>query len=188
MSHIVICSEDMRFANALSEVLVAERVADVTHMERPENLEKLTSSEVDLVIADSPLAAFWKGRVLVYPAGKPRKVQAMLADIRAQMAEKIQPQRPLSEWITVDTATRTLQRIDTGTSLELTEKEQALLLFIKEIAEASREEILSAVWGMAPDVDTHTLETHLYRLRQKWRELADFDCIVATDRGYRWYE
>lgn len=113
---------------------------------------------------------------------------AILAEAVSRMADKHHLPLALTETIYLHDKPRKLERSDTGTSLELTEKEQALLLFVKSEGEASREDILKHVWGMAPDVTTHTLDTHLYRLRQKWRELAETDCIIATEGGYRWYD
>ena len=46
--------------------------------------------------------------------------------------------------------------------------------------------LLSAVWGYNPAVRTHTLETHVYRLRQKIEtDPADARLLVTTRAGYR---
>ena len=50
---------------------------------------------------------------------------------------------------------------------------------------ASRETLLKEVWGMEADLNTHTLETHIYRLRAKLRELSGNDIIEAFEGGYR---
>lgn len=52
----------------------------------------------------------------------------------------------------------------------LTEKETALLLCLYNSASRSarRDDLLSAVWGYGNDIETHTLETYIYRLRQKF--------------------
>lgn len=185
MSHIVILSEEKLFCEALADAASRELGVEVTV---PESLKSLASLQAELLVTTlSPLPR-WEGRILCYKPGQPRKITAMLADIAGQLAEKTLLQLPLSEVIVLQEKSRKLERTDTGTVLELTEKEQALLLFIKAEGEASREDILKNVWGFAPDITTSTLETHLYRLRQKWRELADYDCILATDKGYRWYD
>lgn len=53
--------------------------------------------------------------------------------------------------------------------IKLTEKEIALLEFLynKKDRSTDRKELLAAVWDYADSVETHTLETHIYRLRQK---------------------
>jgi len=72
--------------------------------------------------------------------------------------------------------------IQGDTVIRLTEKETALLEYLAQsTAPASREELLAAVWGYDPRIDTHTLETHIYQLRRK---LAA-DVIVNEDGLYR---
>ena len=57
----------------------------------------------------------------------------------------------------------------TNTKQHLTEKESNLLKFIyqNKNSEISKKNILTTIWGINQNVDTHTLETHLYRLKQK---------------------
>jgi hypothetical protein len=186
MSHIVIISEENLFREALSDIVSRELGAEVTALESTKALAALDPQQVDMVIATKTVK--WPGRVLTYKAGDPQKIGRMLSDIAAQLAEKSPPQIALTDVITLHEKNKVLERIDTGATLDLTEKEQALLLFIKTTGEAAREDILKNVWGFAEGVSTSTLETHIYRLRQKWRELADDDCIIATDKGYRWYD
>jgi DNA-binding response OmpR family regulator len=51
--------------------------------------------------------------------------------------------------------------------------------------DVSKQKILGEVWGYQNGVSTHTLETHIYRLRQKIARLSDRQLVVTTDRGYR---
>ena len=61
-----------------------------------------------------------------------------------------------------------------GNKLRLTEKETAILRFLYRAGQAviSREVLLREVWGYNANVTTHTLETHIYRLRQKIERLS----------------
>ena len=53
-------------------------------------------------------------------------------------------------------------------ALRLTEKETAILVYLKMAGAAvTRQALLEHVWSYVRDVETHTLETHIYRLRQK---------------------
>lgn len=70
-------------------------------------------------------------------------------------------------------------------ALSLTEKECVLL---KHMLHAhpkplSREDLLEQVWGMAGEIDTHTLETHIYRLRSKFDGLSPRPCDILTQDG-----
>ena len=85
---------------------------------------------------------------------------------------------------TLDIQTRSLSN-PTAATFTLTEKECALL---NQLAAAypnvmSREELLEYVWGMVGDIDTHTLETHIYRLRAKLELLNPTPCDIVTQGG-----
>jgi DNA-binding response OmpR family regulator len=68
----------------------------------------------------------------------------------------------------------------------LTEKEiQLLELFLNNKKPISKNKILSSVWKYSSDADTHTVETHIYRLRKKINEnFSDENFIVNTKDGY----
>ena len=68
----------------------------------------------------------------------------------------------------------------------LTEKEiQLLELFLNNKKPISKDKILSSVWNYASDADTHTVETHIYRLRKKINDkFSDENFIIYTKDGY----
>ena len=72
-----------------------------------------------------------------------------------------------------------------GAKLRLTEKETAILRFLYRAGQASvsRETLLQEVWGYNSGVTTHTLETHIYRLRQKIELDAATPSILVTESG-----
>jgi DNA-binding response OmpR family regulator len=69
-----------------------------------------------------------------------------------------------------------------GETLRLTEKEVAILAYLKAAGDrpVSREDLLHHVWSYVRDVETHTLETHIYRLRQKIEEDPSKPKILIT--------
>ena len=71
-------------------------------------------------------------------------------------------------------------------SITLTEKEiQLLELFLEKKTAISKENILSAVWNYSADADTHTVETHIYRLRKKISDkFMDEEFIHNNTKGY----
>ena len=73
-----------------------------------------------------------------------------------------------------------------GNEIILTEKEiQLLELFLINKEPISKDKILLSVWNYSPDVDTHTVETHIYRLRKKINDkFSDENFIVNTKYGY----
>ena len=70
-------------------------------------------------------------------------------------------------------------------SIRLTEKENNILKFLyKNLGNTvSRETLLHEVWGYNSKVTTHTLETHIYRLRQKIEENPSNACFLITESG-----
>ena len=68
----------------------------------------------------------------------------------------------------------------------LTEKEIQLLdLFLNNKKPVSKDKILSSVWNYSSDADTHTVETHIYRLRKKINEkFMDEKFILNNKDGY----
>ena len=72
-----------------------------------------------------------------------------------------------------------------GGKIRLTEKETAILRYLYRAGQRpiSREVLLQEVWGYNSGVTTHTLETHIYRLRQKVERDAANPAILVTDAG-----
>jgi DNA-binding response OmpR family regulator len=72
-----------------------------------------------------------------------------------------------------------------GNKVRLTEKETAILRFLYRAGQkpVSRETLLQEVWGYNSGVTTHTLETHIYRLRQKVERDATTPTILVTETG-----
>ena len=70
--------------------------------------------------------------------------------------------------------------------VSLTEKEIHLLeLFLKQKGSVPKNEILNKVWKYSKDADTHTVETHIYRLRKKIKDnFSDENFILNDKEGY----
>jgi DNA-binding response OmpR family regulator len=75
-----------------------------------------------------------------------------------------------------------------GEVVRLTEKERDILLILLEAdgKVITRENLLHTVWGYASDVETHTLETHIYRLRHKIESHPGKpELLITAGEGYR---
>jgi DNA-binding response OmpR family regulator len=72
-----------------------------------------------------------------------------------------------------------------GNKVRLTEKETAILRYLYRAGQrpVSRDTLLQEVWGYNSGVTTHTLETHIYRLRQKVEKDAANPSILVTEAG-----
>ena len=75
-----------------------------------------------------------------------------------------------------------------GGKIRLTEKETSILKYLYRSGErvVSRETLLHEVWGYNAGVTTHTLETHIYRLRQKIeKDPSNAELLITESGGYR---
>ena len=72
-----------------------------------------------------------------------------------------------------------------GTKVRLTEKETSILRYLYRAGQrpVSRETLLQEVWAYNSGVTTHTLETHIYRLRQKIEKDATAPTMLVTEAG-----
>jgi DNA-binding response OmpR family regulator len=117
---------------------------------------------------------------------KPFKFAVLLARIRAQLR-----QHEASEDAVFNIGPYTFRPSSKllvnpkGNKVRLTEKETAILRYLYRAGRrpVSREILLQEVWGYNSGVTTHTLETHIYRLRQKVEKDASTPSILVTEGG-----
>ena len=74
------------------------------------------------------------------------------------------------------------------TVVELTEKESDIILSLFNSSDRgiTKEEVMSQVWMLSPNIETHTFETHLFRLRKKIRENLFLKNLIINKHG-RYY-
>ncbi|MFL1461571.1 response regulator transcription factor [Roseococcus sp. DSY-14] len=116
---------------------------------------------------------------------KPLRLAGLLPRLRARLAAwdaspgAATPLGPFSFHF----AGRLLTAAD-GARIRLTETEAAILAYLHRAGRpVPREELLGEVWGYSAAVATHTLETHIYRLRRKLGQAAEL--LRREDGGYR---
>ena len=71
-------------------------------------------------------------------------------------------------------------------SLKLTEREMDIILFLIEKKQPQKiNDLQNQVWRYSSELETHTVETHIYRLRKKINDsFNDENFIISTDNGY----
>ena len=84
----------------------------------------------------------------------------------------------------LDLNSRTM--VNNNKYLKLTEKEIDIILFLNDSKKPEKTNVLqSKVWGYSQELETHTVETHIYRLRKKIRDsFNDENFILSLDDGY----
>lgn len=120
---------------------------------------------------------------------KPFRFAVLLARIRAQLR-----QHESSEDATFTVGPYTfkpgqkLLTLENGQKIRLTEKEAAIIRYLYRADQkvVTRDVLLEEVWGYNSGVTTHTLETHVYRLRQKIeRDPSNAEILVTENGGYK---
>ncbi len=121
---------------------------------------------------------------------KPFRLNVLLARLRAQLRQHEQSEdavftvgpysfRPAAKLLLEESANK---------KVRLTEKETAILKYLYRAGDrvVSRDTLLNEVWGYNAGVTTHTLETHVYRLRQKIEsDPSNAEILVTEPGGYR---
>lgn len=204
MSRILICSTDVFPREALAAVLKELRVAnEIVEADSPDAVSE-SDSPFSAVILDEPTpeqkerAIEKTGRTDVFvltgaPRGgddanvfvKPFRLSAFVGALIGAVSRFEQS----------DNAAVTIGRLKFNPNLKtitfdrqtvsLTDKEAALLDILRRTdAAVPKETLLRDVWGYNDAVTTHTLETHIYRLRQKL-ENTGLSFAADGEEGYR---
>lgn len=105
-------------------------------------------------------------------------------DIIHALQHAMRPLRLPRGW-QLDLSKRIIHHPDHVAPCELTEKETELLKCLHDKAESiHKNTLIESVWNHHPDAQSHTLETHLYRLRQKLDDYGTGALVIAIEDGF----
>jgi DNA-binding response OmpR family regulator len=121
---------------------------------------------------------------------KPFKLSVLMARMRAQLRQHDQSEDAVFAIgpYTFKPSSKLLLHADTAQKTRLTEKETSILKYLYRAGNkvVHRGVLLSEIWGYNAGVTTHTLETHIYRLRQKIEDdPANAILLLTEPGGYR---
>lgn len=120
---------------------------------------------------------------------KPFRFAVLLARIRAQLRQYEQSED--ATFVVGPYTFKPGQKVlldEKGVKIRLTEKESAIIKYLYRSGAkvVGRDELLEEVWGYNSGVTTHTLETHVYRLRQKIeKDPSNVSLLVTESGGYK---
>jgi DNA-binding response OmpR family regulator len=118
---------------------------------------------------------------------KPFRLGVLLARLRAHIRQHERSDDAVFVIgpYTFQPSAKLLLNNDTNKKIRLTDKEAAILKYLYRTGSRviSREVLLDEVWGYNAGVTTHTLETHVYRLRQKIEPDPSSARILVTEAG-----
>jgi DNA-binding response OmpR family regulator len=121
---------------------------------------------------------------------RPLRLNELLARLRAQLRSFDNTEAAVLTigQFTFRPSSKLLQDPARKRRFRLTEKETAILKFLYRAGAqpVARPVLLEKVWGYSPEVETHTLETHIYRLRQKLEtNPSNSTLLISEAGGYR---
>jgi DNA-binding response OmpR family regulator len=206
---ILLLAHNPEHAIALSEQFALDPTLQVHQASRPVMFARpLDSERVDIAVIVGPAkdaivelrAAAFRGPVLVLtdeadPIDRldtiilPSRFSFILSRVRSAVRSFEAREEP---WVTIGgfrlmLGSKMLVDQD-GNAEKLTDKETDILRFMHRAGAelVAREVLLTEIWGYNEKVSTHTLETHIYRLRQKIeRDPANAELLVTEAGGYR---
>ena len=120
---------------------------------------------------------------------KPVRIGELIARMKTHL---IQHQAREDARITIgafqfSSSRKTLVHIENSDVINLTEKEAAIIKHLHQNQDRviNKKALLEEVWGYGDGVTTHTLETHIYRLRQKIRYVDETPFLLTYEGGYQ---
>ena len=182
---ILVVSPDKDFSSALAEQVERELGFACVQVETFEEAKNFMAKAA-VVVSDVALSKC-PAAVINVAEKKPLRMGALLADIETTLQKSAAGETwPIGKDYLFSLLRKQLSHA-CGNVTELTDKEAQLLRHMLKAGKKgiSKEALLKQVWGFEENLNTHTLETHIYRLRAKFKDLSGAETIEAVEGGYR---
>ncbi|MDX1974675.1 MAG: winged helix-turn-helix domain-containing protein [Rickettsiales bacterium] len=183
---ILILSDDSHFTGVLCEQIELELKKDCQVLANFSDIKSQVTHKIDIVVTTlADTASLPEPRYLLNPAYKPFSVQKIISDIRNILADSSKEVLTIGD-LSFSPLQKQLTSAHSNAISLLPDKEAQLLVLLYEAGKqgVDKELLLKKIWGIEAALDTHTLETHISRLRTKLRELESKVGIEATANGY----
>lgn len=179
---IVIIGKDKDFSHTLAEQVVRELAEPCECIDDMDMVKQLKLDAISLVVTTGSKIDAYPCLVLKTPV----KLRDALASIASLLKQSGSNDRAVAPGCVMSSRLKTLTH-QSGKSVNLTDKEMQLAIALAGAGEQgiTRDELLKNIWGIEADLNTHTLETHIYRLRAKFKDISGSETIIATESGYR---
>ena len=171
----------------LYEILVeikSELNFNIVHFnEKNVEFKKFISKDPNVLIISSDIKVKYNNFISYNKVFKLKNLLQQINIILSKSNYKIKSNISIGSYL-IDTNSRIISREDL--SLKLTEREIDLLIYLNNSnLERSSIDLQKNVWRQTGDLETHTVETHIYRLRKKIIDkFQDNSFIISTDKGY----
>ena len=174
-------------------ILVDSSLADVSHSNLCKNIRQEGVRSPIILVAEE---LGEDGAIVALDAGandyvlKPFKINVLVAKIRSNIRQFEQSEFAILRFgrFSFKPGDKILLNNSSKEEVRLTDKETAIikLLYLSGGEVVTRATLLEEVWGYNTTLTTHTLETHIYRIRQKVGNTSSGQDFIATEsEGYR---
>lgn len=184
MATLLIISDDKDFSSVLAEQALLRLKLPSAVADSESFTNQLSNKDIVLIVSVVPIKN--PGKLPVIQVQKPIKLNRLLADIAQAMVKPAGDELSIAKNYRLMLRQKQLLHVPSSAAVDLTDKEMQLLETLASAGSraVAKEQLLKEVWGIDAALDTHTLETHIYRLRGKLRELSGEELIAAIDGGY----
>jgi DNA-binding response OmpR family regulator len=188
MDSLLVISEEPALADTLASELPELSVLQARGKELAARLQERAYRLIILDEGSGTEAIADAGKTPVIRLTRPASLSELLYTIRERLQGKSAAERDevaLADGLTFSPQERLVRSGEGNTHIALTEKETELLqcLLDADGGTVARDILLKEVWGYSDDIATHTLETHIYRLRGKLRQASESLDIVSSEEG-----
>jgi DNA-binding response OmpR family regulator len=122
---------------------------------------------------------------------KPFKIENLLNELATLLNPKLSEKKEIfiTNYLKFLPLQRVLFNLQTNNKEHLTEKENRLFSYIysNKDVEITKNDLLSEIWGVTEKINTHTLETHIYRLKQKLKKVETNFTLLNQNGLYTIY-
>lgn len=188
MQHILVISDEP----ALAETLASELPdLTVTGVREKDAKNFIHDGKFCLIVTDNDVDLIDSNTHAVVKLSRPIRLSEALYTIAQQLKSKTASSRKelmLGSGCVFLADEKVIHPAKSSAPVILTEKETKLLqkLMENKATALSREALLKNIWGYGEAINTHTLETHIYRLRTKLKQANEgFDIVFSEEGGYR---
>ncbi len=145
--------------------------------------EKIKNQENFLIISKKEIAGF-KNQIIINQF--PLEISKLVESINIKFLKKIYNQQSEIDLGSYKLNLNSRKIFNKTNSLDLTEMEANIIVFLNKLKKPAKiSQLQTEVWGHNSKLETHTVETHIYRLRTKInKNFKDNNFIVSTKQGY----
>ena len=145
--------------------------------------QKIKNQENFLIISKKEIAGF-KNQIIINHF--PIEITKLVESINIKFLKKIYNQQSEIDLGSYKLNLNSRKIFNKNNSLDLTEREANIIVFLNKLKKPVKiSQLQSEVWGHNSKLETHTVETHIYRLRTKIsKNFKDNNFIISTKQGY----